>query len=202
MLFLFALCAVSLHAALTLRALPAGHPALRAGLFAVVLLCSLAFLSALDVFARVFAGGAIAGTAMNWTPVFAFVAGAATLAAFTQESIVAGRSPFRSTVWNMVRIASYGFGIYLLICAVNHWWFFRGEDAGYASAEAVGATDVPCDIALVRVDGDAIDFRCPSTVIFNGLYSAPFVPWLEYTSGRSVEFKTKVDEMMREASRP
>ncbi|MGQ3054940.1 MAG: hypothetical protein ACT6S0_24380 [Roseateles sp.] len=209
MLFLLALILVVSYAIASFFSLPRTARGLRIGMGAVAVLTALTFVFATDLFAKLFFHGAIAGDAINWTPILAFAAGIGALLVFTYESTLWAHA---GSQWGNDRPLAKGrrvlsgvgiaLGIYLAFTAIDHWWFFRGDDAGFAAADFVGADEVPCEVALVRVDGDALAFRCPTALTFNVLYGTPFVPWPEYTTGRSVEFKNKIDEMMREASRP
>lgn len=207
MLFLLALILVASYAVASFFSLP--RSVLRLGMGVVAVLSALTFAFAADLFSKLFSQGAIAGDAINWTPVFAFLAGLGAFVVFTYESTLwthagsrwAGEPPLAKGR-RVVSVLGIGLGIYLAIAAVDHWWFFRGDEAGFSDAGFVGAKEVPCGMALVRVDGDAFAFRCPTALAFNTLYSAPFVPWPDYTSGHSVEFKTKIDAMVREASKP
>ena len=81
-------------------------------------------------------------------------------------------------------------GLALSAMAADHWWFFRdGAETGWTSPVAIGATDVPCQMALVRIDESDVEYRCAGAVVFNALGEQPFVPWPGYETGRSVDLK-------------
>lgn len=95
-------------------------------------------------------------------------------------------------------------GIYLVGATLDHWWFFRGDPdrTGLVDPAAVGASDVPCEFALVRVDENDAQYRCPRGLMFNPLSGRPFVPWPGYQAGRSVALKTGIDRLLKEAVPP
>lgn len=146
---------------------------------------------------------AVAGDATNYSPALIFALGVIVLLFFSAV-LIAQRTP---TPPSHMQTGSAVFaavvGVYLMFVAVDHWWFFRGDDElnGWASPSAMGVKEVDCDFALARIEGDAISYRCAHLFIFGRAYAHPFVPWPSYTSGTSIELKVKQDELMREATR-
>ncbi|WP_454914462.1 hypothetical protein [Variovorax gossypii] len=179
----------------------AGRPAQprwqRTGALALAFLLSLTFLQTMGLFGP----NAVAGDTTNYSPALIFALGVMVLAFFSAV-LIAQRPP---TPPSHVQIGSAVFaavvGAYLMFVAVDHWWFFRGDDElnGWASPSAMGVKEVDCDFALARIEGDAIAYRCAHLFIFGRAYAHPFVPWPSYTPGTSIELKLKQDELMREA---
>ena len=97
-------------------------------------------------------------------------------------------------------------GLYMTVTAIDHFWFFRGEPdrAGWVSSEAVEAADVPCirGLAIVRLDEDGAQFRCPRSFVFDTMSSRPFIPWPGYDAGKSTELKMGIERMMKNTVQP
>lgn len=88
--------------------------------------------------------------------------------------------------------------VYLLFTVVDHVWFFRGPHTGWTSPIAVGATDVPCEYALVRMEptSNTVAYRCPTVLAFFQSSATPFVPWPAYTAGESASLKEALKDLM------
>ena len=97
-------------------------------------------------------------------------------------------------------------GLYLAGTAIDHFWFFRGDPdrAGWVSSEAVEAPDAPCirGLAIVRLEEDGAEFRCPRSLVFDTMSSRPFIPWPGYDAGKSTELKMGIERMMKNAVQP
>ncbi|WP_298705483.1 hypothetical protein [Variovorax gossypii] len=181
----------------------AGRPAQpgwqRACAVSIAFFLSLTFLQAMGMFSP----RGVEGNATNFTPVLILLLGAGTLVFFVVV-LISLRPPAKpSHVQTGTAVLSAVIGVYLMFVAVDHWWFFRGDDEknGWTSPAALGVKEVTCDFALAREEGNAIAYRCPHLFIFGRAYAHPFVPWPSYTSGTSVELKSRLDELMREADR-
>lgn len=169
----------------------------RLGAVAISLLISVTFLQTVGILGP----RAIAGDATNYSPALVFFLGAVALVYFIAV-LLAQRSPSKSShLQTGSAVFASVVGVYLMFVAVDHWWFFRGDDvqSGWTSPAALGSKDVTCDFALARDEGDAIAYRCAHLFVFGKLYAHPFVPWPSYTAGTSIELKAKQDELMREA---
>lgn len=92
--------------------------------------------------------------------------------------------------------------VYLMFTVVDHLWFFRGPHTGWTSPIAVGAKDVPCAYALVRMEptSETISYRCPTVLAFFQNSATPFVPWPAYTAGESASLKEALKDLMDEVT--
>ncbi len=88
--------------------------------------------------------------------------------------------------------------VYLMLTVVDHLYFFRGPHTGWTSPIAVGAKDVPCKYALVRMEpaSDTVAYRCPTVLAFFQGSATPFVPWPAYTAGESSSLKEALKDLM------
>lgn len=180
----------------------AGRPAQaqwqRTGAVALAFLLSLTFLQTTG-----FLGPrAVAGDATNYSPALIFALGVIVLVFFSAVLIAQRHSTPPSHVQLGSAVFAAVVGAYLMFVAIDHWWFFRGDDElnGWVSPSAMGVTEVDCDFALARIEGDLIAYRCAHLFVFGRAYAHPFVPWPSYTSGTSIELKLKQDELMREVN--
>jgi hypothetical protein len=172
----------------------------RIGAIALVVLLVLVYLQLLS-----FVGPqTIAGDATNYTPALIFFLGLAGSLFFTAVLVLQRRTGKSSHGRTGTAVFAAVAGIYLMFTAVDHWWFFRGDDekTGWASPSSMGVNDMDCDFALVRLRANDMEYRCAHFFVFGKFYAHPFVPWPSYTSGTSVDLKTKNDEFEREAIRP
>lgn len=132
--------------------------------------------------------------------VWLLLAGAAVsllvLVKFRPTRAGSGQTPSAAAIGSFV-IGSLA-AAYLMFAVVDHLWFFRGPDTGWTSPIAVGAKDVPCEYALVRMDpaSDTVAYRCPTVLAFFQGSATPFVPWPAYTAGESTSLKAAIKELM------
>lgn len=97
--------------------------------------------------------------------------------------------------------------VYIVGACLNHYRFFRGSQNRFAvlNAEAFPAArrEIGCDqVVLLRMSRSAATYRCQTTVMFGGFDSQwPFIPWPDYTEGRSVALKVSLDELRQSAAR-
>ncbi|CAN7784624.1 hypothetical protein LJR175_008418 [Variovorax sp. LjRoot175] len=149
----------------------------------------------------------VAGTATNWLPILAFAVGLAFAALCGLILLDSFRARATHSLGLRAGLAVWGLvaGLYLVFTALDHWWFYRGtsEYHGHAAVAFLDVREVQCDVALTRHEegSDAVEYRCPTLLMFKQLYSAPFVPWPSYVSGSSVELKAKIDKLIRSAEK-
>lgn len=144
----------------------------------------------------------VPGNAQNWIPLLCLVFGvlSSTVFGFKLARMYRDETDHTSSGWRSgISFACVVAGIYLTGTAVNHWTFFSdSERSGIAAAQALGADDVKCDgMVLVRLDDDAADYRCPTSISFGTMTSHPFVPWPSYMPGRSARLKQRIEEVSR-----
>ena len=112
-------------------------------------------------------------------------------------SFLALGAPFLATVAS----------VYIVGACLNHYWFFRGPPNRFAvlNAEAFPAArrEIGCNqVVLLRMGRSAATYRCQTTGMFGGFDSQwPFIPWPDYTEGRSVALKVSLDELRQSAAR-
>lgn len=147
---------------------------------------------------------AVRGDAINLSPWFLLACGLFCVGGFGLRVAKFSRSlhssqtkGFQLSLPFAVSASALLISVYLAFTAIDHWWFLRGAEAGVAAPQAIGALDVNCPLALIRVTEQDVEYRCPSSVIFNERYTKPFLPWPLYRSGRSAQLKEKYDEMKR-----
>ncbi|EDT6879166.1 hypothetical protein AIC90_004174 [Salmonella enterica subsp. enterica] len=61
-----------------------------------------------------------------------------------------------------------------------------------------GSNDVECQQAALLVHytrGTPTEWRCPTSIMFMSETSRPFVPWPDYSQGRSQYLTTMIDVM-------
>lgn len=91
-------------------------------------------------------------------------------------------------------------GLYVSGAALDHLMFFRkGQLSGFADARSLGVADVDCEIAVVRLQEDGADYRCPHSVVLGMESAAPFAPWPSYTSGHSVQLPKALADFRQRA---
>lgn len=157
-------------------------------------------------------GGVLAGflpsgrpAAFNWAvPLFAagamIAVSAAALAIRRALILQPGRRAFALTLNGGLVVAA----LYIVGACVDHWRFVAGRgEMGIAAAQLLGADDVQCDnIVLIRMQQDFVEYRCPTSVVWGGTFVHwPFMPWPDYTTGRSVALKQAIERTMDEAER-
>jgi hypothetical protein len=139
--------------------------------------------------------------ATNWSVWGFFAGGALTFLAFSIYVCRAARDQTRArgvafgmSVWACLA------GLYMVGTTLDHWYFFRGNNAGIGSAEGLGAKDVQCDrVLLVRIGETSATYRCPTLEVFGPPINRPFVPWPDYHQGNSVELKLAIDNLTKSA---
>lgn len=96
-------------------------------------------------------------------------------------------------------------GLALAGMYANSLLFVTNENTGllnYAFMESVQKPkepiDCPTGMMLIRLDkrDTASEWRCPKMIALLGSSSRPFVPWPDYTTGKSVSLTNAVRDMM------
>lgn len=134
----------------------------------------------------------------NWSPAAYFASGLLSMALLVaakplqaRAERVRGVAALRTGVLWLTAVA----GLYVCLAVLDHAYFFRDPamtrrvrpEAAEAGLECVG------DSLLVRLEGDAADYRCPTSVLFGRHYREVFAPWPGYEAGASVRLKQRVD---------
>lgn len=171
-------------------------------LLSLIALCMC--LATIASLAGFFEGKAINGAATNWSPLLVLSTGLIMFSRFGASAFARARELAGSRAGVVdLRFGGLFVGalasLFLVFCALDHFWFARGGESGVASPQAMGVSDVPCDLAIFRVEKDTIEYRCPKDIVFNDRFTHPFIPWPSYIEGRSALFKQKYDEMMQAA---
>lgn len=140
----------------------------------------------------------------NFTPWFVLACGLFCAVGFGLRLATLGRrlhsSQSSGLQWSLpfgTSAAAVAASVYLAFTALDHWWFFRGEVAGVAAPQLIEVDDISCGLVLFRLTEHDAQYRCPTAVMFNELYSEPFLPWPQYKSGRSALLKEKYEELLR-----
>ena len=138
----------------------------------------------------------------NWVAVAAFAFGVASAAIFGWHVVryIRGNGDYSRTGW---RIGLSGIallcGVYLACATMDHWWFYRGEQAGMIDGRFLASRypqlDCP-DMVLFRMGNETAVYRCPTRIFLGGMTVTPFVPWPAYVQGESAELKRVLDTLM------
>lgn len=111
---------------------------------------------------------------------------------------VMGSVRFGTRLWTVIG------GAYLVVASCMHWAFWRDQDhAGVMNVDMMsGVRDVPCHgMVPVIASPDWIEYHCPRGVVYEPYSFEPFLPWPDYSVGRSVQLLHAYQDVSSSAKR-
>jgi hypothetical protein len=134
----------------------------------------------------------------NYSPLLFLIGGAVVCGASAIAAFRGNKAPHGA--WIVCAMA----GLHLAFSGADHLIFSRDKESMGVMASALGAEagiDCQASYLLVREEGKAFRYRCPTVLQFGNQFGVPFVPWPAYQEGTSEKLHQVLDTLKAQVAK-